>query len=265
MQTFQLWNKTPYLLEGEEDPKIHYYPAEHKSHDGAVVIFPGGGYVHRAEHEGKGYAEYLNAQGMDAFVVDYRVAPYSYPAQLLDARRAVRFVRYHAEKFGINPDKIGVMGSSAGGNLIALLCTYIAPFEGEVTDDIDMLDCMPNAQIHCYSYISFAEEGLRLDRCTEKLFPDAVDKNAARFSPELHIPDNAPQAFLFHTTQDRVVNMIHSLRYAEGLRKKNVLCEVHIFPEGDHGMGLGNRPDRGNPHAAQWTGLLWNWLCHIGF
>ena len=265
MKSYKLWSNTPCYIEGEEDPQIHYYPAEHKTHDGTIVIFPGGGYTHRAEHEGKGYAEFLNTQGMDAFVVDYRIAPYTHPAQLLDARRAVRFVRYHAKEFGIAPDKVGVMGSSAGGNLIALLCTHTAPIDGEMTDDIDVLDCMPNAQIHCYSYISFAEDGIRIDWCTEKLFPGTVKDNAETYSPELHIPDNAPPAFLFHTVEDRTVNVIHSLRYAENLRKKNVLCEVHIFPEGDHGMGLGVRPDRGNPHAAQWPGLLWNWLCHIGF
>ena len=265
MQSFKLWNNTPYYMEGEEDPLIHYYPAEQKTHDGAVIIFPGGGYVHRAEHEGRGYAEFLNENGMDAFVVDYRVAPYTYPAPLLDARRAVRFVRAKATEFGIDPNRIGVMGSSAGGNLIALLCTHTAPIDGEMTDEIDALDGMPNAQIHCYSYISFAEDGLRVDWCTERLFPGTVAENAEKFSPELHIPDNAPPAFLFHTVEDRTVNVIHSLRYAENLRKKNVLCEVHIFPEGDHGMGLGIRPDRGNPHAAQWPGLLWNWLCHLGF
>ena len=265
MKSYKLWNNTPYYMEGEEDPQIHYYPAENKTHDGTVVIFPGGGYTHRAEHEGKGYAEFLNAQGMDAFVVDYRIAPYSYPAQLLDARRAVRFVRYRAEEFGIAPDKIGVMGSSAGGNLIALLCTHTTPIDGEMTDEIDAVDSMPNAQIHCYSYISFVEDGLRVDWCTERLFHDAVDENAEALSPETHIPDDAPPAFLFHTAADRTVNVIHSLRYAENLRKKNVRCEVHIFPDGDHGMGLGTRTDRGNPHAAQWPGLLWNWLCHIGF
>ena len=183
MQSYKLWNTTPFYMEGEEDPQIHYYPAENKTHDGTVVIFPGGGYVHRAEHEGRGYAEFLNANGMDAFVVDYRVAPYTHPTQLLDARRAVRFVRVHAEKFGIAPDKIGVMGSSAGGNLTALLCTYTSALDGEEMDELAHIDCMPNAQIHCYSYISFAEDGIRIDWCTEKLFPGKVGEMQRRFLP----------------------------------------------------------------------------------
>ena len=265
MNSYKLWKNTPYYLAGEEDPQIHYYPAENKNHDGTVIIFAGGGYTFRSNHEGKGYAAFLNAQGMDAFVVDYRIAPYSHPAQLLDARRAVRFVRYHADKFGIQPDKIGVMGSSAGGNLVALLCTHTDPIPGEITDEIDHMDCMPNAQIHCYSYISFIEEDLRVDWCTEKLFPDAMEENALAFSPELHIPEGAPQAFMFHTAADKIVNVINTLRYAENLRRKNVPCEVHIFPDGDHGMGLVKSTKRAVLHAGQWGALLWNWLCYIDF
>ena len=265
MNSYKLWNSTPYYLDGEADPQIHYYPAANKTHKGAVVVFPGGGYSFLASHEGPRYAEFLNEQGMDAFVVDYRIEPYTHPAQLLDARRAVRFVRYHAKEFGIDADKIAVMGSSAGGNLIGLLCTHTAPIEGEMTDEIDALDCMPNAQIHCYSYISFVEEDLRLDWCTEKLFPGTVDENGPLFSPELYISENVPQAFMFHTAADGLVNVIHTLRYAENLRKKNVPCEVHIFPEGNHGIGLGKSEDPDIIHSAQWTSLLMNWLCHIGF
>ena len=265
MKTYKLWDKTPYYLQGEEDPHIRYYPAENKTHNGTVIIFPGGGYSFRAEHEGEDYAKYLNAHGMDAFVVEYRVAPYSYPVPLLDARRAVRYVRYHAADFGIAPDKIGVMGSSAGGNLIALLCTQTALIDGEMTDAIDTVDCKPNAQIHCYSYISFVEDCLRIDWATERLFPGAVEENAKTYSPELYIPDDAPPAFLFHTVEDSLVNVIHALRYAENLRRKNIPFEAHIFPEGDHGIGLGTRPDYGNLHASQWSELLWNWLCHNGF
>ncbi|MBP3917930.1 MAG: alpha/beta hydrolase [Clostridia bacterium] len=266
METYDLWQTPPCTTESCI-PKIHYYPAEKKTHDGTVVIFPGGGYTHRAEHEGKGYAEFFQAHGMDAFVVDYRIWPDIYPASLLDARRAVRFVRYHAEKFGIDPHKVAVMGSSAGGNLIGLLCSTANPADAEQNDAIDQCDCMPNAQIHCYSYISMAEEGLRIDWCSEKLFSPEKMALCETLSPETHIADNAPPAFIFHTFADECVNVIHCLRYAEALRKKKIPipCELHIFPEGQHGMGLGIRQDRGNPHAAQWSGLLWNWLIHIGF
>ena len=115
MEIFKMWDKTP-EVDGFE-PTIEYYKAEDKKTDATIVIFPGGGYVGRAEHEGKGYAEFFNSLGMDAFVVQYRVSPYRFPLPLLDARRGVRWVRANGEKFGINPEKVGVMGSSAGGHL----------------------------------------------------------------------------------------------------------------------------------------------------
>ena len=272
MTSYELWSESTAIPGSRESciPRIHYYRAKRRTHKGSIIIFPGGGYNHRAAHEGQGYAvDFVNAHGMDAFVVDYRVYPDFYPAPLLDARRAVRFVRYHAPDFGLDAKRVAVMGSSAGGNLIGLLCsdaalnTNIAAYE--TGDEIDALDCMPNAQIHCYSYIRMCEEGLRHDGCSKNLLSETKMNLCTDISPELHIADNAPPAFMFHTFADETVNVIHCLRYAERLKNKNIPCEVHIFPEGAHGMGLGVHPDRGNPHAAQWPGLLWNWLIHRGF
>ena len=113
MEKFKMWDNIPGTY--TDEPDIEYYKAEDKKGDGAVIIFPGGGYVARAEHEGKGYAQYLNSIGLDAFVVQYRVNPHKFPLPLVDARRSVRWVRHNADKFGINPNKIAVMGSSAGG------------------------------------------------------------------------------------------------------------------------------------------------------
>ena len=115
METIKLWKNIPGYC--EEEPVLEFYPAVKKTSDAAVVIFPGGGYHTRAPYEGQGYAEYFNTLGMNAFVCEYRVKPHSHPLPLLDARRAVQYVRYNAEKFGINPEKIGVIGSSAGGIL----------------------------------------------------------------------------------------------------------------------------------------------------
>ena len=106
-----LWENTPPDYTEGEIPKLTYYPAESKKGRGTVVICPGGGYSGRANHEGEGYAVFLNECGLDAFVLDYRVAPNRFPTPLLDARRAVRYVRANAEKYGINPEKIAIMGS----------------------------------------------------------------------------------------------------------------------------------------------------------
>ena len=119
-QTFKLWeNGTPYYEPsyGQPETTVTFYPADVQGPAGCVIVFPGGGYSIRAEHEGKDICEMLNANGYHAFVLNYRLAPYKHPAELTDALRSVRFVRYNAEKFGIKKDKIAILGFSAGGHL----------------------------------------------------------------------------------------------------------------------------------------------------
>jgi len=150
VKVIELWDSVPGYEEGHHHPTLEYYPAENKHASGTVIIFPGGGYARRAPHEGEGYAKFLNEQGMSCFVLQYRVAPTRFPYPLLDARRAVRYVRANAEKFGIDKDKIAVMGSSAGGHLAALISTYRGEIDGEGADELDNTDCLPNAHILCY-------------------------------------------------------------------------------------------------------------------
>ena len=240
-------------------PKITFYPSLQKCSDATVVIFPGGAYACRASHEGEGYAGLFNTFGMNAFVVDYRVAPAHFPDQLLDARRAVRFVRANAEKFGISKDKIAVMGSSAGGHLAAFVSTYRAPIEGEGVDEIDKEDDLPNAQILCYPVIS-SDEAVSHAGSYHNLLGDRYGDRDA-FSPDLIADEKTPQAFIWHTADDGGVNVINSYRYATRLREKNVPCELHVFPNGAHGLGLAPHV----PHVRQWTELLRNWLNYIGF
>ena len=129
-----LWTKTPGMC--EETPTITAYMPDEKKSELAVVIFPGGGYGMRASHEGEGYAKFLAENGYTSFVIDYRVSPHEFPLPLLDARRAVRTVRHYAGKYGIDKNKIAVMGSSAGGHLAALCSTYFEPIDFEKLDEI---------------------------------------------------------------------------------------------------------------------------------
>lgn len=150
MKEYTLWEEA-------ESTKIEWYAPKDKKTDAAVIVFPGGGYGMLCDYEGKDYAEYLNTLGITAFVAYYRCAPNYFPLPLLDARRAVRFVRANAEKFGIATDKIAVMGSSAGGHLSALVSTYMEKIDGEGVDAIDEIDFVPNAQILCYPVICSQE------------------------------------------------------------------------------------------------------------
>ena len=257
-EAFSLWNDKVPGAETEV-PRITLYKSLQKCTDATVVIFPGGGYGVRAKHEGEGYAQLFNTFGMDAFVVDYRVSPARFPDELLDARRAVRFVRANAEKFGVSKDKIAVMGSSAGGHLSAFLSTYRAPIDGEGVDAVDSEDYLPNAQILCYPVIS-SDEAIANTGSYHNLLGDRYGERDS-FSPDLIADEKTPQAFIWHTADDGGVNVINSYRYATRLRELNVYCEMHIFPNGAHGLGVAPQA----PHVAQWTGLLHNWLRYIGF
>lgn len=259
METFRLWESTPGLC--EEVPVVDVYVPENKTSDAAVVIYPGGGYGKRAPHEGQGYAEFLNSHGITAFVVQYRVSPHTFPLPLLDARRGVRWVRKNAEKYGIDKNKIAVMGSSAGGHLAALTSTYTAPIDFEDVEPIDE-DFLPNMQILCYPVIvapapdKVAHFGSYRNLLGGEYFTKAFD-----YDPSLLASETTPQAFIWHTAADAGVNVINSYTYASVLRKNNVPVEMHIFPDGPHGLGLAHKV----PHTAQWSGLLINRFKDLGW
>jgi acetyl esterase/lipase len=256
--TYKLWeNGAPGAQ--TEFPQITYYKPLRKATDAAVIIFPGGGYVSRAAHEGEGYAHVLNSYGISAFVVSYRVAPIHFPYPLLDARRAVRFVRANAQKFGIDATKVAVMGSSAGGHLAALLSTYKHAIDGEGIDEIDAAEYIPNAQILCYPVVS-SDESISHKGSYQNLLGERYNERE-KFSPELIADGESPQAFIWHTADDGTVNVENSYRYAAALRRSGVPCELHVFPNGPHGLGTATE----RPHVAQWTGLLKNWLMYIGY
>lgn len=258
MTTYQMWDKVP--AAHSEVPVLEYYPAESKKSDAAVIILPGGGYEWRAEHEGRGYAEYLDSIGVDSFVCRYRVSPHRFPLPLLDARRAVRFVRANAEKFGVSPDRIAVMGSSAGGHLAALVSTYTGPIEFEGADETDSIDPTPNATILCYPVIHKPDE-TKVAHVGSFRNLMGEDCEYDKVSADLLVNDKTPPAFIWHTSDDGAVNVINSYLYASALRRHNIPHELHVFPNGNHGLGLAG----GAPHVAQWTKLLESWLGYIGW
>lgn len=263
MQTFNLWDKTPGLC--EETPTITYYKPENQKSDAAIVILPGGGYGHKAPHEGEGYAEFLAGNGIPSFVVMYRTAPHSFPLPLLDSRRAVRYVRYYAEKFGINKNKVAVMGSSAGGHLAALTSTYFEPIDFEGLDGIDKESFIPDRQILCYPVINIYNRDIAHIGSGNNLLGEIYDETQnrtarLRLSPNLLVSDKTPGAFIWHTFEDGAVNVKNSLEYIWALKDYGIDTEFHMFPHGHHGLGLANDERRNFPHVAQWANLLINWL-----
>ncbi len=238
---------------------LEYYPAENKTTDATFVIFPGGAYAFRSAFEGDGYARFLNSMGMDAFVCEYRVLPNRFPLQLLDARRAVRYIRANAEKYGIDPNKIGAMGSSAGGHLAALLANFKEQIEFEGADELDKVDYIPNSTVLCYPAIRpVNEEDSTVYGCLKNL---TGERDPEDFYPDTLVTDSTPPAFIWATYEDACVNMINSYIYGKALRDHHVPHELHILTGGDHGLGLAQNV----PGVCQWSGLMVSWLRRNGW
>lgn len=253
-KTIPYWNEE-YIEEGNVSPRIPTITAYPASSKGAVIIFPGGGYAMRAEHEGKGYAQWFQSIGITSFVVEYRVAPYKHPAEISDAMRAVKYVRHYADKYGIDKDKIAVMGSSAGGHLAGSVSVHYDEKMYDDTDEIDEESCKPNAAILCYPVIDMFEyrhDGSRQNLIGARAFH--ADKEF--MSLYKHVTKDTPQTFIWHTSSDQTVPVENSLMYADALSKVQVPFELHIYPIGHHGLGVAKEL----PHVAQWTNALENWF-----
>lgn len=244
-------------------PTLDSHIVQSKTPTPAIIICPGGAYTHKAKHEGAPVAEWLNTLGISAFVLDYRVFPYTYPVPLLDVQRAIRFVRYNSREFNIDPNKIGILGFSAGGHLAASACVHFdmgKTDSDDIIDDIDKTSCKPDMSILCYPVITFgkyAHVGSRTNLLGDNASQELIDY----MSVEKQIKENTPETFIWHTATDSSVPFQNSLLYAEGLKGKNIPFELHIFPEGRHGLGLAGEI----PYVSRWTKLCEEWLKERNF
>ena len=259
----ELWDEVPGLC--EEVPYITAYIPENKTSRGAVVVLPGGGYSMRAEHEGKGYAEFLSKNGITAFVVDYRVYPHRFPLPRIDARRGVQTVRHMADKYGIDKNKIAVMGSSAGGHLASLTSTYYEATEYDVNDEISKESFIPNFQILCYPVIKLLGKGIGHLGSGRNLLGEIQVDMGEELSTDNIVSDKTPPAFIWHTFADDCVNVINTLDYAKALKKYGIPTEIHIYPDGPHGMGVPMGDDKVSKHNYAWAEALINWLKYNEF
>lgn len=224
----------------------------------AVVIFPGGGYgILAMEHEGHDYAKWLNERGFTAIVVKYRVGAglgYQYPVPFLDARRAIRTLRHRSEELGLDSQRIGVMGSSAGGHLASLCATrFDDSFEEESSDEIDALSARPDFAILCYPVITMSahgHSGSRKNLLGKTPPPELLEK----LSTEKAVSEATPPTFLL-TTSDDNVDCRNSLFFAAACKEHKVPVTLHLFEKGGHGYGL-----EGKGTLATWPGRLDQWL-----
>ncbi len=234
-----------------------------------ILICPGGGYEFLSDREGESIAFKFNSFGYHAAIINYSIAPVTYPTQLLEVSAAVKFFKDHAEEYFIDPDRIAIYGASAGGHAAADYATGY--FRDEVTSVLKVSPdyLKPAGMILAYPVITSGEFAHRgsFDNLLGELKNDKM--MLEYLSIENRITKETPPAFIWHTFPDGCVPVENSLLLAEAMKKENIPFELHIFPSGDHGLGLADEitlsPNRTeiNEGAAQWIDLCRRWLHEI--
>lgn len=259
-----LWpNGVPGLMEADpiHVPTMVPFPVDRGEPAGAVVVLPGGGYAGRAPHEADPIARWLNSAGIAAFVCHYRVAPYHWPRPWQDACQAIRWVRANAAEWNVNPDKVGILGFSAGGHLCSTVGTHYDLGDPAATEPMARQSCRPDALVLCYPVINLYEPFGHLGSMYN-LLGDTPDEELRRsLCNETQVNGDTPPTFLWHTADDEGVPVENSLMFATSLAKYNVPFGLHVYPHGQHGLGLAV----GDPEVGTWPDLCATWLKKLGF
>ena len=256
-----LWPLAAPLAKGagaDDIPTILLYlPSSHQPTPG-IVVCPSGSYMSiLLDRDGRQVAEWLNDLGIAAFVLKYRVAPtYHYPVPLLDAQRALRYVRSNASLYNLVENEIGIMGFSAGGHLAAMAATHFDAGKASSRDGIDRMSSRPDFLVLLYPVITCSEPFWYALSCANLLGDHPDPSLAALVSNEKHVTPKTPPTFLFHTYDDPTVPVENSLAFFAALRKAGVPAELHIYEHGPHSVGLA----LDDPVLSTWPKLLENWF-----
>ena len=239
--------------------KVMLPPAEKRTGAG-VVIFPGGGYTALAMgHEGYDYAKWMVERGVVAMIVKYRVSsnPESklqFPAPLLDARCAIRTMRAHAKQWGVNPSKVGVMGSSAGGHLTSMTATLHKEVFAEEKLHMNH-SCRPDFAILVYPVIAMNAPWMHKGSQVRLIGNEPSEDLRKRVSTHLRLDADTPPCFLIHAADDKAVPLRNSTEFAAACAEKGVAVVCHVYAHGGHGFGLKGRGD-----SDGWPQRLEEWL-----
>lgn len=263
-------NSTPGAGGSEEGdiPKLMITRVESDQPTAAVVILPGGGYHgHAIGHEGHEFADWFASQGITSAICTYRVRGkgnggkgYGHPYPMMDAQRAIRSLRARADELNIDPDRIGVIGFSAGGHLASTVSTHFADIDPQAADSLLRVSSRPDFAILCYPVIAwdqpYTHKGSQRNLLGDSANPDLVKS----LSNELQVTDQTPPTFLFHTSADTAVPAQNSAEYYLACVRAGVPAELHVFPDGRHGLGLAKK----SKGADQWPALCSAWLQRLG-
>jgi acetyl esterase/lipase len=239
-------------------PTISIFPAPKQLSNGtAIIVFPGGGYrINALSHEGMDVAKKLNELGITAFVVKYRIPNDATMEKreigpLQDAQQAIRLVREHATEWEVNPDRIGIMGFSAGGHLASTLGTH---YSTAVIDNEKQTRLRPDFMVLVYPVISFADSITHQGSRDQLIGKNPPAQKVRYFSNELQVTADTPPAFIVHAGDDKGVSVKNSLFFYERLIRFNVPAELHVYENGGHGFGMENSTttDRWMDRLAAW-------------
>lgn len=236
----------------------------------AVVICPGGAYQALSVHEGKDYARMFNGFGITAFVLKYRLGSHGYrhPAMMQDVLRAIRLVRFQAAKWGVDPNRIGIVGSSAGGHLASTALTHFDQGDQSASDPVERVSSRPDLGILCYPVITMGKYTHSLSR-RNLLGDNPASETITLLSNELQVRPDSPPCFLWHTYGDKLVDVRNSTLFFHAYQEKGLPVELHIYQHGTHGWGIGIHnydPEKSDPsRLLPWTNDLRNWLRRMKF
>jgi len=223
----------------------------------AVIICPGGGYRFLSyTREGEQYAQWLSHLGITAFVLKNRLTDFGHPAPLQDVLRAIRTVRAHAAQYGVAPDRIGVMGSSAGGHLAASAATLYDHPAGRTGNALDAISARPDFVMLMYPVITMSNPAMHEDSRNALLGNPPAPALAQLMSVEKQVTDKTPPTLLIHSQDDGLVPVENSILYYQALTRAHVPAEMYLFEHGGHGMAM--RAGLGN--ASNWTKRAEEWL-----
>jgi acetyl esterase/lipase len=259
--SFLLWPHGAPMANGEgfkDKPSLTVYAPEGRASDTGIVVCPGGGYSgHAIAHEGRDIGQWLSSQGITAFILRYRVGPkYRHPVPMLDVQRAMQTVKARAAEWNLSPDRIGLMGFSAGGHLASTGGTHIVPAATDSEDPLLRVSSRPAFLILCYPVITMRPEITHTGSRANLLGPEPTEELEQLMSNELQVTADTPPTFLFHTLEDVPVLPENSLLFAQALRQSKIPFELHLYEFGPHGVGLAP----GLPGTKEWPNLALAWL-----
>lgn len=244
----------------QEAELFAFLPAKEERKPMAIIIIPGGGYRHLTyDLGGYSYAKWLNTLGISAFVLNYRLPTSPDLKQreigpLQDIQAAIKLIRKNASQYGISPDQIGVLGTSAGGH-VAAMASNISTDYTELKGDLSTISTIPNFAILISPVIDlgeFAHKGSRVNLLGE----NAPEEKIREYSMQNRVTEKTPPTILFHAQNDNAVPVINSILYYEAMIKSKVKGALFIFPEGEHNIGISNKSEL----TENWKEVCRDWL-----